>query len=73
MIVTLVRTHYRFLCFIPANTIVPERKGLLESYKIVKDVSDEMINKTKGTALYQQLPVDCMDTLKECEPQRNSL
>lgn len=60
------------LCFIPANTIVPERKVIVGNpAKIVKDVSDEMIEwKTKGTALYQQLPVDCMDTLKECEPLR---
>ena len=36
--------------------------------KIIKEVSDEMINwKTKGTALYQQLPRQCFDTLKECE------
>ena len=39
--------------------------------KIVKDVSDEMIEwKTQGTKLYQQLPADCKATLKECEPLR---
>ena len=39
--------------------------------KIIKQVSDEMIAwKTKGTALYQQLPADCYATLKECEPLR---
>ena len=26
--------------------------------------------KTKGTQLYQQLPQECYDTLKECEPLR---
>jgi hypothetical protein len=41
--------------------------------KVVKDVSDEMIAwKTKGTALYQQLPADCHATLKECEPLRQN-
>ena len=40
--------------------------------KIIKAVSDEMIAwKTKGTALYQQLPQDCYDSLKECEPLRS--
>jgi hypothetical protein len=39
--------------------------------KIIKDVSDEMIAwKTKGTALYQQLPSECYATLKPCEPLR---
>ena len=34
-------------------------------------VTDEMIAwKTKGTELYQQLPADCHDTLKEVEPLR---
>jgi hypothetical protein len=26
--------------------------------------------KTKGTSLYQQLPKDCTESLKECEPLR---
>jgi hypothetical protein len=26
--------------------------------------------KTEGTALYQALPKECQDTLKECEPLR---
>jgi len=60
------------LCFVPAKTTIPERKVLVGNpAKIVKDVSDKMIEwKTKGTALYQQLPSDCMNTLKECEPLR---
>ncbi|HCQ29396.1 MAG TPA: gamma carbonic anhydrase family protein, partial [Flavobacteriales bacterium] len=37
--------------------------------KIIKEVSDDMIAwKTKGTALYQQLPKECYATLKPCEP-----
>ena len=60
------------LCFVPANTTIPERKVVVGNpAKIVRDVSDEMIEwKIKGTALYQQLPDDCMNTLKECEPLR---
>jgi len=39
--------------------------------KIVKEVSDEMLNwKTEGTRLYQQLPEDCRQSLRECAPLR---
>lgn len=60
------------LSFVPANTIIPEGKLVVGNpAKIIRDVSDEMIRwKTKGTALYQQLPEDCMNTLKECKPLR---
>jgi phenylacetic acid degradation protein len=60
------------LCFVPEGMIIPERKVVVGSpARIVKDVSDEMINwKTKGTALYQQLPAQCKATLKPCEPLR---
>jgi len=60
------------LCFVPANTVIPERKVVVGNpAKVVRDVSDEMIEwKTKGTALYQQLPGDCKNSLKECEPLR---
>ena len=60
------------LCFVPANTVIPERKVVVGNpAKIVKDVSDEMIAwKTKGTELYQQLPADCFASLKPCEPLR---
>ena len=58
------------LTFVPANTIIPERKIVVGNpAKVVKDVSDDMIEwKTKGTNLYQQLPADCYATLKPCEP-----
>ncbi len=37
--------------------------------KVIKKVTDEMIEwKTKGTGIYQGLPNDCFDSLKECEP-----
>ncbi len=60
------------LCFVPSKMVVPRRKIVVGNpAKIVKEVSDKMIEwKTKGTELYQQLPEDCRNTLKECEPLR---
>lgn len=60
------------LCFVPAKTVIPNRKiAVGNPAKVVKDVSDKMLEwKTKGTSLYQQLPEDCRNTLKECEPLR---
>jgi phenylacetic acid degradation protein len=58
------------LTFIPAKSELPPRSlAVGNPYKIIKQVSDEMIAwKTKGTELYQQLPQDCKMTMKECEP-----
>ncbi len=60
------------LTFIGAETIVENRKVIVGNpAKIVKEVSDQMLEwKTKGTELYQQLPADCMASLKVCEPLR---
>ncbi len=60
------------LCFVPEGMIIPERKIVVGNpAKIIKDVTDEMIDwKTKGTQLYQQLPVELYATLKPCEPLR---
>lgn len=60
------------LTMIAAETIIEKRKIVVGNPgKPIKDVSDEMIAwKTKGTALYQQLPADCYATLKPCEPLR---
>ncbi len=60
------------LSFVAADTIFEKRKIIVGNpAKAVKEVSDDMIAwKTKGTALYQQLPKDCHDTLKACEPLR---
>jgi len=57
------------LCFVPAKMQVPKRSLLVGNpAKIIKEVSDDMIAwKTKGTQLYQQLPEDCRESLKECE------
>lgn len=61
------------LAFVPDGMQVPSRKIVVGNPgKIVKDVSDEMLEwKTKGTKLYQGLPAELHATLKECEPLRN--
>lgn len=58
------------LTFIAADTEIPDRKIVVGNPgKIIKDVSDEMIQwKTEGTRLYQKLPEECRNTLKVCEP-----
>ena len=60
------------LSFVKAGMHIPNRKMVVGNpAAIIKDVSDEMIDwKTKGTALYQQLPKECYDTLKAVEPLR---
>jgi len=60
------------LCFVPAGMIIPDRKVAVGNpAKIVKDVSDDMIEwKTEGTRLYQELPNQCKNSLKPCEPLR---
>lgn len=60
------------LTFVPAQMKIPARKIVVGNpAKIIKDVSDDMIEwKTEGTKLYQQLPADLYATLKECEPLR---
>jgi len=58
------------LAFVKANMIIPKRSLVVGNpAKIIKQVSDDMINwKTKGTQLYQSLPRDCYDHLTETEP-----
>jgi phenylacetic acid degradation protein len=58
------------LCFIKQGEKIPVRSLVVGNpSKIVRQVSDEMIAwKTEGTRLYQQLPQQCRDTLKSCEP-----
>lgn len=60
------------MAFVKAETIIPKRSLVVGNpAKVIKQVSDEMIGwKTKGTQLYQQLPVDCHESLKEVEPLR---
>lgn len=60
------------LSFIKADSIFEKRSLIVGNPgKKIKEVSDEMINwKTEGTKIYQQLPKECYNTLKECEPLR---
>ena len=60
------------LCLVPSKMEIPRRSLLVGNpAHIIKQVSDDMIAwKTKGTHLYQTLPKQCHDTLKECEPLR---
>ena len=61
------------LSFVPAKMEVPKRSLLVGNpAQVIKQVSDDMIAwKTKGTKLYQTLPKECFETLRECEPLRN--
>jgi phenylacetic acid degradation protein len=60
------------LSFVKAETVFEDRKLIVGNpAKVIKDVSEEMIAwKTAGTELYQQLPEDCLESLKEVEPLR---
>lgn len=60
------------MTFIKAETVIPRRSMVVGNpAKIVKEVTEEMIAwKNKGTALYQQLPADCHESLKEAAPLR---
>ena len=60
------------LCFVPEGMQIPERKIVVGNpAKIIKDISDEMIQwKSRGTELYQNLPLELRNTLKEVEPLR---
>ena len=60
------------MAFVKAETKIPKRSLVVGNpAKVIRQVSDEMIAwKTKGTELYQQLPANCHETLKEVEPLR---
>lgn len=60
------------MSFIKAETIVPKRSLVVGNpAKVIREVSDDMIAwKSKGTQLYQQLPKECQDSLREVEPLR---
>jgi hypothetical protein len=49
---------------------IPNRKVVVGNpAKIKGNVSDDMIAwKTKGTQLYQELPKECKELMKECDP-----
>ena len=58
------------LTFIKADEKIAARSLVVGNpSKIIKQVSDEMMNwKTEGTKLYQQLPKEMYESWKECEP-----
>ena len=60
------------LCFIKAEMKIPNRKLVVGNPAIIKgNISEEMIRwKSNGTKIYQELPRECMETLRECEPLR---
>lgn len=60
------------LSFIKEGEKIPARSVMAGNpAKIIKQVSDEMLQwKTEGTRIYQQLPAECIATLKPCEPLR---
>jgi phenylacetic acid degradation protein len=60
------------MAFVKADTKIPKRSLVVGNpAKVIKQVSNEMIAwKTKGTLLYQQLPADCHESLKETAPLR---
>ncbi len=60
------------MVFVKAETKIPKRSLVVGNpAKVIKQVSDEMLAwKTKGTQLYQQLPADCHEGLREVAPLR---
>ena len=60
------------MVFVKAETVIPKRSLVVGNpAKVIREVSDEMIAwKSKGTQLYQHLPKECQDTLREVEPLR---
>jgi len=60
------------MAFVKAETKFNKRQLIVGNpAKAIKEISEEMIAwKTAGTKLYQQLPADCHDSLKEVKPLR---
>lgn len=60
------------MAFVAAKSTIPNRSVAVGNpAKVIKEVSDKMIEwKSEGTKLYQQLPKQCHDSLKACEPLR---
>ncbi len=58
------------LTFIKTGEKIPRRSLIAGNPgKVIREVSDEIIlSKTDGTALYQKLPVSCMETLRVVVP-----
>lgn len=60
------------MAFVKAESVFEPRQLIVGNpAKAIKEVTDQMIAwKTAGTRLYQQLPADCHESLREAEPLR---
>jgi phenylacetic acid degradation protein len=60
------------MSFVKAETVFAARQLIVGNpAKAIKEVNNEMISwKTAGTQLYQQLPTDCFESLREVSPLR---
>ena len=60
------------MAFVKAESIFSNRSLIVGNpARVIKEVTDEMMEwKTAGTKLYQKLPSDCHDSLKEVAPLR---
>lgn len=58
------------LAFVKAESKIPPRSLVVGNpAKVIKEVSDDMLAwKTKGTQLYQKLPAQMRESLRECAP-----
>ena len=58
------------LCFVKGEMKIPKRKIVVGNPAQIKgEVTDDMIKwKKKGTELYQNLPKECRELMKECDP-----
>ena len=58
------------LCFVKGEMQIPNRKIVVGNPAQIKgDVTDKMLEwKTKGTELYQTLPKECSELMRECTP-----
>ena len=61
------------LSYVASQMHIPSRSiAVGNPAKIIKQVTDKMLEwKTQGTALYQQLAVECHNELKSCEPLKD--
>jgi phenylacetic acid degradation protein len=60
------------MAFVKAESVFEPRQLIVGNpAKVIKEVTNQMIAwKTAGTRLYQQLPADCHESLREVEPLR---
>jgi phenylacetic acid degradation protein len=63
------------LSFIKQGETIPARSLVAGNpSRIIKPVSDEMMSwKSEGTSIYRQLPQQCRETLKTCEPLKEEI